>query len=256
MTCLLDSGVGGLSVLKDLLALWKNEDFVYLADTAHLPFGSLTPAEIRHYTADALSFFASLGADRALLACGTASAHALDFCKDLFPFPLLGVTDCTAFSAANATKSLHIGVAATEASVKSGVYSTSIRRFLPAAEITEIACPSLVSMAESGTHSAEEGYRAVAAALSSLKDKKIDTLVLGCTHFSLLKDSFAAFFPSVTLIDCAKEAATAFANAFCPKEKGKRTVHLFTSGNTAAFSKRARHILGEYYPIRKIRINN
>ncbi len=255
MTCLLDSGIGGLCALKELLSLWENEDFIYLADTAHLPFGACTPSEIRRYTAEALSFFGTQGADRVLLACGTASTLALDFCRPLFPFALCGVAEHAAYAAANATHNLHIGVVATEATVKNGIYSAAIRRYQPLCEIYELACPSLVPAAESEVQSRESLYREVLSAASSLREQKIDTLLLGCTHFSLLKEAFSSVFPGVTLVDCAKEAAHAFASAFYPTQKKKRTVRLYTTSNASAFSRRAHAVLGQNYPVRTLQMN-
>ncbi len=246
MTCLLDSGVGGLCALKELLRLCPDEDFVYLADTAHLPYGCRSRGDICRFTAEALCFFSSLGAERVLLACGTASALALDFCQRSFPFPVHGVTEYAAFATANATKSLHIGVAATKSTVESGIYTESIRAFNPAAHVSEVACPALVTLAEEGGADKEALYAALSACLSPLRDKKIDTLLLGCTHFSLLKDGFAAFFPGVKLIDGAREAAEGIAETFYPpKKKKKRSLRLFSTKDPHAFARRAEAILGE-----------
>ncbi len=255
MTCLLDSGIGGLCVLKELLTLWDEEDFVYLADTAHLPFGIRTPTEIRRYTAEALSFFAALGAERVLLACGTASALALDFCRPLFPFSIFGVAEHAAERAARTSKNLHIGVLATEATVQSGVYTAAIRRYNPSCEVEELACPSLVFAAEREHPDPASLYREVLSATSALKKKKADTLLLGCTHFSLLSDAFSAAFPSATFIDCAKEAALSFANTFYPTPKKKRSVRLYTTGDTTVFARHARNILKQSFPVRKIQVN-
>ena len=244
MIGVLDSGVGGLCALRALRRLCPEENILYLADGAHLPYGARKPEEIRFYTARALSFFLAQGVDRVLIACGTASAYALDFCRKSFPFPVFGVLTPASLAAAKATRSLRIGVAATEATVKSGVYPRLLRRFAPGAEVFSLPAPRLVGLAEEGNATREEVYHAIGESLAPLREARIDTLLLGCTHFSLFKNTFASYFPEARLIDAAPLAAEALLQTFCPrKEKG--ILRLFTTAEARPFSERATELLGQ-----------
>ena len=245
MTGVFDSGVGGLCALRELLRLYPEEDYVYLADTAHLPYGERTRGEVLRYTAEALCFFASLGVERVLLACGTASVSALEFCQKSFPFPVHGIAEHAAYATANATKSLHIGVIATQRATESGIYTRLISSFCPASRVTALACPALVALAEAGADK-ETAFQALKRELAPFEREKIDTLLLGCTHFSLLKDGFAAALPSVTLVDGAVTGAHGFAATFLPSPKKKKgSLRLFATENPRAFEAQASRILGK-----------
>ena len=251
MTGVFDSGVGGLCALRELLRLYPEEDYIYLADTAHLPYGARTRSEVLRYTAEALCFFAALGVERVLLACGTASVSALEFCQKSFPFPIHGIAEHAAYAAANATKSLHIGVIATQRAIESGIYTRLISAYCPASRVTAAACPSLVALAEAGADR-ETVFQAIRRELAPLEKEKIDTLLLGCTHFSLLKEGFADALPHVTLIDGAAEGARGFAAAFLPEQKKKKgSLRLFVTESPRAFEAQASRILGKRVRVEK-----
>ena len=161
----------------------------------------------RGHTARACSFLRSRGADRVLLACGTASAIALDFCKRSFTFPIHGVLESSVLAAIRATKNHRIGVAATEATVKSGAIEALFGKYDPECTPITASCPSLVELIEAKEQADTVCYDTVRACLSPLRDAKIDTLILGCTHFAWLRPYITAFLPSVSLIESGKEAA-------------------------------------------------
>lgn len=258
MIGIFDSGIGGLTALSALCAQMPEEDYLYFADTAHLPYGARTDGDIRRYTAAALSFLKAQGASCVLLACGTASAVALDFCKRSFTFPIYDVLEPSVLAAIQATKSRRVGVAATEATVRSGVLERLFRKYDPTCEVTLIPCPTLVELIESGERCDTRCYDAVCNALMPLKRAKIDTLILGCTHFAWLRTAIAAFLPSVTLIESGKEAADALISARRQPKAPTRgisrvgRVRFFTTASAAEFSARASARLGRKVKAKEI----
>jgi len=248
MIGILDSGIGGITALKELMRLLPDESFIYLADEAHRPYGNRSRGEICRYSASALSFFAQNGADAALLACGTASSLALDFCKRSFAFPVYGVTEPAVHAALQATKSKRIAVAATEATVKSESFERLFRRYAPDADIFPLACAPLVTLAEDGALP-EQAYSTVCKCLAPICEKKPDTLILGCTHFSILQNVIATYLPHTTLIDSGKEAARVLAAEYVSRKKSDRRraprVRIFTTQDTVSFSRRTAELFGE-----------
>ncbi len=216
-----DSGLGGLGAYKALCMTFPHEDMLYYADTAHLPIGMRSEAEIVTLVEKALHFFEERRVRAVLLACGTASAIALEKCKEKFAFPLFGIVEPGARAACAATQSGRIAVAATPATIKSHVFSQSILRYLPHAFVSEHPCPSLVMLAEDEKRGLYE-IETVCQALAPICHENVDTLILGCTHFPLLSESIRAVLPTLSLIDPAKEAVAAMARTL-PAEKEKKT---------------------------------
>ena len=242
-----DSGLGGLKAFHSLCMTFPDEDMLYYADTAHLPIGVRGEEEIVALVEDALRFFEEKGARAVLLACGTASAVALEKCKEKFTFPLFGIIEEGARAACSVTKSERIAVAATPATIRSHAFAGAIRRRLPNAFVAEHPCPTLVTLAE------EEARRlydveAVCDALTPICKEAVDTLILGCTHFPLLSESIKAVLPTVSLVDPAKETVAAMARAL-PQNKEKRTKGapcrcFHATKNPAEFAARAAAVLG------------
>ena len=249
-----DSGLGGLTALKELCALLPFENFLYLADTAHLPYGERTRGELCRFSARAVSFLHEKGASAVLFACGTASSLAFDFCKRYFTFPLYEVVTPSVLRAASLSKSRRIGVAATKATVESGVFRRLFGKYAPDCTLFEVCCPSLVSLSEEGDGCDIVRYDAVCSSLLPLKNKKIDTLILGCTHFALLRPAITALFPSVSLIESGKEGALSLAET---REAPSTTVNggrirLFTTKDERTLSVRASELLGRGLKAEKI----
>jgi len=213
-----DSGIGGLTVLRALTHGLPEERFVYLGDTARLPYGTKSPHSIRRYALQAAGLLRERGVKCLVVACNTASAVALDVLQEEFaPVPVLGVLEPGAAAACRATRSGRIAVIATESTVRGGAYKAAIRRRLPGAIVTSKACPMFVALAEEGWI---DGPVVEAVAHRYLDDLLVehagspqpDTLVLGCTHFPVLAPAIRAVIgPQVTIVDSAETTAAALA---------------------------------------------
>jgi glutamate racemase len=205
-----DSGIGGLTVLKELIALLPGEDFVYLGDTARLPYGSKSNEVIVRYSRENTEFLLAKGIKMLVVACNTSSAVALEEIARGTMAPVVGVIEPGAAAAAAASRSGKIGVIGTEATIASGAYTRAIQKLRPRAEIYTRACPLLVPLVEEGWTDNDVAERTVAYYLESLKASGIDTLLLGCTHYPLLRTMFARVLgPRVKIVDSATATATA-----------------------------------------------
>jgi glutamate racemase len=213
-----DSGVGGLTVLRALASALAEENFVYLGDTARLPYGTKSPESIRRYALQAADLLKARGVKCLVVACNTASAVALESLAAAFaPVPVLGVLEPGAAAACRATRSGRIAVIATESTVRGGAYPRAIARRLPAAVVTSRACPLFVALAEEGW---TDGPIVEAVAHRYLDDlfdaaeseTRPDTLVLGCTHFPVVAPTLEAVLgPQVSIVDSAATTAAALA---------------------------------------------
>jgi glutamate racemase len=211
-----DSGVGGLTVLRALTATLPDEDFLYLGDTARLPYGTKSPESIRRYALQAAALLRERGVKCLVVACNTASAVALDdLAAEFAPVPVLGVVEPGAAAACVATRSGNIAVVATESTVRGGAYQAAIRRRRPEAEVTARACPLFVALAEEGWTDGPVVEAVVHRYLDDLftgDGPHPDTLVLGCTHFPVLAPAISAVLGGrVTIVDSAQTTAVALA---------------------------------------------
>ncbi|MBF0519075.1 MAG: glutamate racemase [Nitrospirae bacterium] len=201
-----DSGVGGLTVLKAIHALLPNESTIYLGDTARVPYGIRSPETVTKYSLENSSFLIEKGIKLLIIACNTASAISLDVIKQTFDIPALGVIDSGARAAVNATRNGRIGVIGTETTIKSGAYRRAIQNLDHSAVVFERPCPLFVPLVEEGWLDTDVTYLVATRYLAGLKQSMIDTLVLGCTHYPLLKNVITAVMEDeVTLIDSAIE---------------------------------------------------
>lgn len=176
-----DSGIGGLTVLNELSKVLPNEDFIYFADTLHLPYGNKTKEEIISYSKYIVEYFIKNDVKAIIIACGTASAIAFESLKNHYDIPIFNVIDSTVKSL-NSDK---IGILATFASISSNVWDNKILEKLPKANITKVACPKLVPLAESGLISTDETIKIITEYLKPIKENRVNTLILGCTHYPL-----------------------------------------------------------------------
>jgi glutamate racemase len=211
-----DSGVGGLTVLRELTARLPHEDFVYLGDTARLPYGTKSPGSIRSYSLQAARLLHERGVKCLVVACNTASAIALDaLTQEFAPVPVIGVLEPGAAAACRATRNGRVAVLATESTVRGGAYQAAIARRLPAAVVTARACPLFVALAEEGWTDGPvvEGvmHRYLDGIFIDGADNlHPDTLLLGCTHFPVLGSTLARVVGrSVTIVDAAATTAQA-----------------------------------------------
>jgi glutamate racemase len=181
---------------------------MYLGDTARVPYGSKSGETVIQYAIEVADFFVERGVKAIVVACNTTSAMALDVLRARYPVPILGVVEPGAQAALRVTRRGRVGVIGTEATVESGAYARSLRSIDPDVEIFTRACPLFVPLAEEGWVANDVARRAVAVYLASLKKSGIDTLILGCTHYPLLRDAIGEFLgPRVRLVDSADETA-------------------------------------------------
>jgi glutamate racemase len=203
-----DSGIGGLTVFRAIANRLPREQLLYLGDTARLPYGSKSPETVTMCAVEVGDFFAERGVKLMVVACNTSSAIALDVLRARYDIPVLGVIAPGARAAVEATTRGRIGVIGTEATIASGAYEREIRALAPTAEIFARACPLFVPLAEEGWLDNDVARRTVALYLSSLKKSGIDSLILGCTHYPLLRRAIADFIgPRVRIVDSAEETA-------------------------------------------------
>lgn len=214
-----DSGIGGLTVIHALRRLLPGEALVYLGDTARVPYGTKSHATIERYTLQAGAILQRYGPKLLVIACNTASAHGLPALQATARCPVVGVIDPGAESASKVQGP--VGVIGTLATVQSGAYETAIRRRAPNAEIHSLACPLLVSLAEEGWLDDPITTEICARYLSQLPDV-VKTIVLGCTHYPVLRPSLDRARPGTTWIDSGDVTASAV-DALLKSTVGYRT---------------------------------
>lgn len=202
-----DSGIGGLTVLRELIKLLPQEDTIYLGDTARLPYGNKSPETVIRYALETADFLLKRRIKLLVVACNTASAVGLPALKSRYRLPILGVIEPGARKAARATRSGRVGVIGTERTIKSGAYVQAIQGIDPSIRVFGRACPLFVPLAEEGWHGNGVAGQVARHYLKGL-EKKIDVLVLGCTHYPLLKNMIRrALGGDVLLVDSARETA-------------------------------------------------
>jgi glutamate racemase len=223
-----DSGVGGLTVQRAILEAAPGLDTVYLGDTARVPYGTKSADVVTRYSLNNARFLMRQGIDLLVVACNTASAVALPALRAALDVPVLGVVEPGARAAARASRSGRIGVIGTQSAMSSGAYPRALAELRPDARVTTCACPLFVPLAEEGwTDPQDEVVRLVARRyLAPLRDAGVDVLVLGCTHYPLLKGAIAAEMPGVALVDSAEAIAAEVRERF-PGSSGPGGVHRF-----------------------------
>jgi glutamate racemase len=202
-----DSGIGGLTVLKEISKLMPHEDLVYFGDTARLPYGSKSESTIIKYSLENTFFLNSKHAKIIVIACNTASAVSLHYLKNIIKLPVLGVIECGALAAVRTTRKKKIGVIGTKATIKSGAYSKAIKALDSEIEVYEVPTPLLVHLVEENWIERDITKAILMEYLSPLLRLDIDTLVLGCTHYPLLDNQIKELIGNIKLVDSAIETA-------------------------------------------------
>lgn len=203
-----DSGVGGLTVLKEIVRALPQEDTIYLGDTARVPYGTKSPETVTRYARQITAFLVQRDIKLLVVACNTASAVSLDALKETFDLPIVGVIEPGARRAAAVTRTGKVGVIGTAGTIKSSAYSKAIKRINPEIQVVTRACPLFVPLAEEGWVDNEVARLTAHAYLEGLREEGVDTLVLGCTHYPLLKGIIADVMgDDVKLVDSAEETA-------------------------------------------------
>jgi glutamate racemase len=218
-----DSGVGGLTVVQALAAALPREHLIYLGDTGRHPYGTKSPETVTRYSLDNVEFLVERGVKMVVVACNTASSVALGTLAARYPFPTVGVIQPGARAALARTTNGRIGVIGTEGTISSGAYTRALRALRPTLEIFTRSCPLLVPLAEEGWLEGPVPRGAVETYLASLRTSGIDTLVLGCTHYPLLKPLIAEVMgDAVALVDSAEETARDVAALLEAHDLGRR----------------------------------
>jgi glutamate racemase len=213
-----DSGVGGLTVLHECLVTMPDEDFVYLGDHARLPYGPRTRDEVRRFAHEIGVYLEHLGVKIVVVACNTATSVALPDLQEQLAVPVVSVIVPEAHAAVQATRNRRIGLLATELTVASGRYESLVRTLDAGVRFTAVACPRLVPLIESGDTFSDDVVSAVRDYAAPLKEAGCDTVILGCTHYPLLRPVFQrAFGRDVTLVFSADETAREVAETLARK---------------------------------------
>lgn len=205
-----DSGVGGLTVVREVMRQIPGEEIVYFGDTARVPYGSKTPATVLRYARQIVHFLKTQQVKAIVVACNTASALALPAIREEEELPVMGVVEPGAHMAAMVSRTGRIGVIGTEATVHSGIYEQMLQKLAPQATVIPRACPLLCPIVEEGMLHDPVTDEIVRRYLAPLMEEKIDTLIMGCTHYPLLRSTFRRILgDTVELINPAYETAVA-----------------------------------------------
>src|SRR5690625_1506125 len=186
-----DSGVGGLTVVGELSRRLPAEELIYFGDTARVPYGPKSPETVYRYATEATDFLISRGVKLIVIACNTATAHALNRLVERLPIPIVGVIEPGARAAVRATRSGRIGVIGTVGTIRSGAYDREVRRLLPRAQVFAQPCPLFVPFVEEGWGTREVAKLVAEEYLRPIREVDIDVLVLGCTHYPILRPILA-----------------------------------------------------------------
>jgi glutamate racemase len=203
-----DSGIGGLTVVRELMRQLPNESIIYFGDTARVPYGPKSPDTVLRYSREIVDFLKGEGVKAVVIACNTATAHALSALRAENDLPIIGVIEPGSRAAARATRSGKVGVIGTQGTINSRAYERAIEAAAPQADITALACPLFVPLVEEGWLDKDVTRMVAEEYLQPIADAHVDTLVLGCTHYPLLKSVIGSVIGrDVRLIDSAEETA-------------------------------------------------
>lgn len=248
-----DSGIGGMTVVKELINQLPNEQIIYYGDTARVPYGSKSYDTIITYSRQIAKFLESQGVKAILIACNTVSAVALETLREELTIPIIGVVKPGAKAAVEATKNNRIGVIATKATIGSGIYEDFLRKTDPEIKVFKKACPLFVPLVEEGWIEDEITDSIIHRYLDELIEDDIDALVLGCTHYPLLRHRIqAAVGDKVTLVNPAYESSKAFKyvleenNLLCEDGERPGEHRFYVSDSPEQFRTFANSILKKY----------
>ncbi len=247
-----DSGLGGLTALREIRVLLPGEDLVYFGDTGRVPYGTRSRETICRYAEQDMHFLLTEAACKAVVvACGTVSANALDRLQAQFDVPVIGVIEPAVEAAIRATKNKRIGVIATQASITSGAYARALRQRDETLQVTSRACALFVPLVENGFLDEDDPIPILTAEryLADMKTAGIDTLILGCTHYPLLGKIIAKVLPGVTLIDTGIAAGHSLKALLASHNLAKAhteagSVRYFVSDEPDGFADAAARFLG------------
>jgi len=251
-----DSGVGGLTVLSELRRRLPGEATTYLGDNGRAPYGPRPAEEVLRFTLEATDWLLAQDVKLLVIACNTATARALPDVRARSSVPVLGVIRPGALAVAAATRSRHVGVIATAGTVESGAYPAAILEAQPSTDVAQVACPELVPMVEAGILDGRRAESVLRAYLEPLlaADPEMDTLLLGCTHYPLLREPIEAIVgPGVAVVDSAFTTALAVEDLLDALDArspaaGRSRNRVATTGDLQAFVSVAERVFGERLP--------
>src|SRR3989440_3950802 len=256
-----DSGVGGLTVLRELQRQLPNESTIYFADLGHFPYGPRYQAQVRHFALNIIRFLEKLDVKLVVIACNTATAAALNPAREVFDIPIIGVITPGAEAAVAATKNKHVGVISTEGTMQSQEYLHAIREANPTIKVLPKAAPQLVDLVESGKADAPETEDVLREALQDILDFRADTLILGCTHYPLLRPLITKITGgNMTVVDSTETTAARVKrmlakNGLESAENETARHQIYVTGSPERFTQTARHLFGQdMTPITTVRL--
>ena len=245
-----DSGIGGLTVLKEVKKLLPSEHILYLGDSARVPYGSKSPQTVTRYALESAIFLLTKGIKLLVIACNTSSALALHILKKKLPIPVLGVIDPAAVEAARLTRTKRVGVIGTRATTRSMAYEKAVRKLDAEIEVVSMACPLFVPIVEEGLENDKIARLVAEKYLGSFKHSGIDVLVMGCTHYPVLEGVIAASLgKGVSIINTGKETAKVVMKTLRQKgmtnDSGKGGCEYFVTDSPDTFKEIGGRFLGE-----------
>ena len=245
-----DSGIGGLTVLKEVRKILPNEHIIYLGDTARVPYGNKSPQTITKYALESAIFLLTKGIKILVVACNTSSALALGVLQKKLPVPVLGVIEPGAKEAVRHSKNKKIGIIGTKATISSMAYVNAMKRLDPDIEVFSKPCPLFVPIAEEGLENDKVAIFMAEKYLEELKACGIDTLVLGCTHYPLLEWAIKTIMgDGITIINTGIETAKEVQKTLDKKrilnDSGKRISEYFVTDSPETFKEIGNRFLGE-----------
>lgn len=244
-----DSGIGGLTVFKAIEEALAHEHLIYLGDTARVPYGNKSRETITRYSIENTHFLLKAGVKAVVVACNTASALALPELQKQFSIPIIGVIEPGAQAAVETTKTGEIGIIGTEATIASASYTKAIQSLNPKTRVWGVSCPLFVPLAEEGWVNDEITEAVASKYLASFSKTPIDTLILGCTHYPILKKMISKVMGSeVKLVDSAEQTALALkallkSHQLDRKDSSPRQETLFVTDSPARFNQVGRNFL-------------
>ncbi|MFD2117318.1 glutamate racemase [Paenibacillus yanchengensis] len=248
---ILDSGVGGLTVVKEVLRQLPREKVIYFGDTARAPYGPRTPEEVRQFTREVVDYLVQYDPKMIVIACNTATAVSLLDIRARVDIPVVGVINPGARAAIGRTKTGCVGVIGTEGTIKSRAYEDALRLLSPHVQVVSEACPQFVPLVEKGNFRSVETYEVVRSAIEHMRSYPIDCLILGCTHYPYLSETISEVMgEEVNLINSAEETAREVSAILQDQQKLAKSEHIpvhhfFCSGDPKMFKFIAQQWLGE-----------
>lgn len=254
---ILDSGVGGLTVAREVMRQLPREKIIYVGDTLRCPYGPRPVDEVRRFTMEIIQFLRQFSLKAILIACNTATAVALEDVRNFLSIPVLGVIEPGARAAIKVTQTNRIGVIGTQGTIQSHAYEKALYRIHPQLTVFSLACPPFVPLVERGERTGALVEKVVSETLQPLKDTHIDTLILGCTHYPLLFDPISKVMGEhVSIISSAEETAAELSTILQHQDllsTNENPVHCFyTTGLKAPFARIAEDWFGHSVPVQTI----